>query len=80
MTVRQKPVPGFYYINLTGQLIKVRALLYVQGLVRRVVIEYLDGSVIKLALEEWDWLDLARYTDWLERNRPVLEREREYER
>lgn len=79
MTVRQKPVPGFYYINLTGQLIKVRALLYVDGRVRRVVLEYLDGSVIKLALEEWDWLDLARYTDWLERNRPLLEREREYE-
>ena len=52
MTVRQKPVPGFYYINLTGQLIKVRALLYVEGAVRRVILEYLDGSVIKLALEE----------------------------
>ncbi len=80
MTVRQKPVPGFYYINVTGQLIKVRALLYVQGSVRRVVIEYLDGSVIKLALDEWDWLDLARYTDWLERNRPALSCEREHER
>lgn len=74
MTVRQKPVPGFYYINLTGQLIKVRALLYVGGAVRRVVVEYLDGSVLKLALEEWDWLDLARYTDWLERNRSLVER------
>ncbi len=80
MTVRQKPVPGFYYINVTGQLIKVRALLYAQGCVRRVVIEYLDGSVINLALEEWDWLDLARYTDWLERNRPALSCERESER
>lgn len=80
MTVRQKPVPGFYYINVTGQLIKVRALLYVQGIVRRVVLEYLDGSVIKLALQEWDWLDLARYTDWLERNRPLMDREREHER
>ncbi len=80
MTVRQKPVPGFYYINVTGQLIKVRALLYVQGMVRRVVIEYLDGSVIKLALDEWDWMDLARYTDWLERNRPAVSCEREHER
>ena len=79
MTVRQKPVPGFYYINLTGQLIKVRALLYVEGAVRRVILEYLDGSVVKLALEEWDWLGLARYTDWLERNRPAMGREREYE-
>lgn len=79
MAARQKPVPGFYYINLTGQLIKVRALLYVDGVVRRVVLEYLDGSVIKLALEEWDWLDLARYTDWLERNRPAAGCEREHE-
>lgn len=80
MAARQKPVPGFYYINMAGQLIKVRALLYVDGLVRRVVLEYLDGSVIKLALQEWDWLDLARYTDWLERNRPAAGRERESER
>lgn len=77
MTGRQRPVPGFYYINFSGQLLKVRALLYADGQVRRVVLEYLDGSVIHVAIEEWEWLDLARYTDWLERRRPHLDRERE---
>jgi len=77
MTVRQRPVPGFYYINFTGQLIKVRALLYAEGEVRRVVLEYLDGSVIHVPMQEWDWLDLARYTDWLDRRRPRLDLERE---
>lgn len=63
MAMSRKPVPGCYYINLTGQLIKVRALLYVQGTASRVLFEYLDGNRANVSLEEWDWLDLSCYRE-----------------
>ena len=65
MAVRQRPVPGLYYINLTGQLIKVRALVYSAGVLTRVVVEYLDGRRARLPLDEWNWLELDRYSDLL---------------
>jgi hypothetical protein len=72
-----KPVPGFYYVNVTGQLIKVKALLYVDGRLSRVIAEYLDGRVEYVAPADWDWLDLSCYNDWLDEHvtRPELERE-----
>jgi hypothetical protein len=66
MAVKQQPVPGYYYINLTGQLIKVKALLYADGQLSRVVVEYLDGKILNIRLDEWNWLDLSVYSEWLE--------------
>ncbi len=77
MAVKQEPVPGYYYINLTGQLIKVKALLYVEGGLQRVVVEYLDGKVLNIRLDEWNWLDLSVYSEWLETRR--VDTELEYE-
>ena len=64
MSIQQKPVPGRYYINLTGQMIKVRALLYFEGSLNKVVMEYLDGGVIHVDADEWDCLDLSMYNEW----------------
>lgn len=64
MSIQQEPIPGRYYINLTGQMIKVRALLYLNGLLTRVIIEYLDGNIIYVAADEWCWLDLSIYNEW----------------
>ena len=64
MSIQQKPVPGRYYINLTGQMIKVRALLYFEGSLNKVVMEYLDGGVIHVDAYEWDCLDLSMYNEW----------------
>lgn len=58
-------MPGYYYINVAGQLVKVKVLLYVAGKLARVIIEYLDGRVSNVAAAEWDWLDLACYNEWL---------------
>ncbi len=77
MAVKQKPVPGYYYINLTGQLIRVKALLYVDGNLARVVIEYMDGRTVKVSAEEWAWLDLSMYTEWLGRRKQEMELENE---
>ncbi len=63
MAVKQRPVPGFYYINLAGQLIKVRALVYSGGVLNRVVVEFLDGRRAHLPLDEWNWMELDRYSD-----------------
>ena len=64
MSIQQKPIPGRYYINLTGQMIKVRAILYFEGSLNKVVMEYLDGGVIHIDADEWDWLDLSMYNEW----------------
>ena len=77
MAVKQKPVPGYYYINLTGQLIRVKALLYVEGEMACVFIEYMDGRTIKVSAEEWSWLDLSMYTEWLGRRKQDMELENE---
>ncbi len=77
MAVKQEPVPGYYYINLTGQLIKVKALLYVTGRLARVVVEYLDGKMLNIRLDEWNWLDLSVYSAWLETRSTQVELEYE---
>lgn len=77
MAVKQEPVPGYYYINLTGQLIKVKALLYIEGGLARVVVEYLDGKILNIRLDEWNWLDLSVYSEWLETRN--VQKDLEYE-
>ena len=64
MSTQHEPIPGRYYINLTGQMIKVKALLYFDGLLSKIIIEYLDGNVIYVAANEWGWLALSIYNEW----------------
>ena len=64
MIKQQQPVPGNYYVNLTGQLIKVRYLLYSNAELSTIVLEYQDGCRLFVSLDEWDWLDLRPYSDW----------------
>jgi hypothetical protein len=77
VTIQQEPVPGNYYINLTGQLIRVKMILYSGLDASRVVIEYLDGRRIHIDIQEWDWLDLSVYPDWLNRQRDNIDLEYE---
>ncbi|HEC28794.1 MAG TPA: hypothetical protein ENI65_04305 [Gammaproteobacteria bacterium] len=69
MENQQKPVPGKYYVNLTGQLIKVRYLIYSHGEISLILLEYQDGHQISVDCQEWNWLDLKHYTDWFLDNR-----------
>lgn len=77
MSVKQRAVPGYYYINLTGQLIRVKALLYVNGALAMVMIEYMDGRTVKVSSEEWGLLDLSMYTEWLGKRKEDLDLENE---
>ncbi|NOY66493.1 MAG: hypothetical protein GXP13_03675 [Gammaproteobacteria bacterium] len=64
MSKKQLPVPGKYYINLTGQLIKVRCVLYSDSELAVVRLEYQDGHQLTVMIDEWNWLDLRPYADW----------------
>lgn len=65
MIARELPQAGCYYINLTGQLIKVKALLYTGEHLTRLALEYLDGKTVFISIQEWDWLDFVSYSEWL---------------
>lgn len=58
MSVKQKPVVGNWYMNMSGQLIKVWALGYSSGRLGKVVIEYLNGKRKILTIGDWWSMDL----------------------
>ncbi|HED38912.1 MAG TPA: hypothetical protein ENJ13_00610 [Chromatiales bacterium] len=58
MSIQQKPIVGSWYVNLTGQLLKVRAVSYRDSSLSKVVVEYLNGSRVIIDIEQWKLLDL----------------------
>ncbi len=53
-----KPEVGNWYMNVTGQLIKVWALAYHETRPCSVVIEYLNGEKRIVSIGDWNRLDL----------------------
>ena len=64
MTTLLTPVPGDYYINLSGQLIKVKYVLYSGSVISMVMLEYHDSHQFNVRMDEWIWLDLKPYSEW----------------
>jgi len=58
MSIQQKPIVGSWYVNLTGQLLKVWAVSYAGSAVSKVVIEYLNGTRMVVDITKWNLLDL----------------------
>lgn len=52
----QNPAVGTWFVNQTGQLMKVKLVMFTEERLQRVLIQYLDGST-KLIKEE-DWFNL----------------------
>lgn len=52
----QDPIVGAWFVNSTGQLIKVKLLMFSEQNLQRVLIQYLDGTT-KLINED-DWFNL----------------------
>ncbi|MBI5450879.1 MAG: hypothetical protein HY940_05925 [Gammaproteobacteria bacterium] len=61
MAIQQQPFVGNWYVNLTGQLIKVVAVGYADGWISKVVIEHINGKRQILGIDTWGLLDLEMH-------------------
>jgi hypothetical protein len=66
MYLQQKPIPGYWYSNLSGQLLQVRALVYTSGERRRIVLEDIHGKRDHVDAEGWNALDLVLHSPVVE--------------
>jgi hypothetical protein len=68
MFLQQKPIPGYWYSNQSGQLIQVRAIVFSGGRGNRIVIEDISGKRQSLDVASWRDMDLVLHS-------PVSDRE-----
>jgi hypothetical protein len=61
MFTNNTPVVGNWYVNRTGQLIKVKLLEMLQGVPVKAMIEYLDGTTKVIDMQAWSCLELNRH-------------------
>lgn len=61
MLTSNVPVVGNWYVNRSGQLIKVKLLETVQGVPLKAMIEYLDGTTKIIDMQAWSCLELNRH-------------------
>jgi hypothetical protein len=52
------PVPGYWYINTSGKLIRVRLIGYVGLKACTVIIQYIDGLIRTIDIDDWHGLDI----------------------
>jgi hypothetical protein len=53
-----QPIPGYWYINRTGKLMKVRMVGYAGENMYSVLIEYPEGTRRSISIRDWQCLDL----------------------
>jgi len=57
----QDPTVGTWFVNLTGQLIKVKLVMFDEAQLHRVLIQYLDGTTKLINREDWLCLKLNKH-------------------
>jgi hypothetical protein len=62
MLLQQKPIPGYWYSNFSGQLIQVRAIVYLSGQRRRIVLEDISGKRESIDVDSWLGMDLVLHS------------------
>jgi|GEM_PF-723289 len=62
MLLQQKPIPGYWYSNFSGQLIQVRAIVYLAGQRRRIVLEDIGGKRESIDIDSWHGMDLVLHS------------------
>jgi hypothetical protein len=62
MFLQQKPIPGYWYSNFSGQLIQVRALVYSLGERSLIVLEDINGKRETVDIESWHGMDLVLHS------------------
>ena len=59
----QDPTVGAWFVNLTGQLIKVKLIMFDNDELTRILIQYLDGSTKLINKDDWFCLKLNKHID-----------------
>lgn len=57
----QDPTVGSWFVNLTGQLIKVKLVIFNKDKLQRVLIQYLDGNTKLINHDDWSYLKLNKH-------------------
>lgn len=57
----QDPTVGSWFVNLTGQLIRVKLVIFSKDKRHRVLIQYLDGSTKLIKHDDWVCLKLNKH-------------------
>ena len=61
MFCTHEPVVGTWFVNLTGQLLKVKLLSFNEDKLESVLIQYLDGSTKLINEKDWFCLKLNKH-------------------
>jgi hypothetical protein len=70
MFLQQNPIPGYWYSNLAGQLIQVRAIVFTAGQRSRIILEDISGKRQSVDLVNWRSMDMVLHS-------PVADRQRD---
>ena len=62
MFLQQKPIPGYWYSNLAGQLIQVRAIVFAAGQRSRIILEDISGRRQSVDLASWRGMDMVLHS------------------
>jgi len=74
MFLHQKPLPGYWYSNLSSQLIQVRAILYASGKCNRIMLEDINGSREIVDVDSWAGMGLMLHSQAAEQQRATRDR------
>jgi hypothetical protein len=69
MFLQQKPIPGYWYSNLAGQLIQVRAIVFSSGRHTRIVLEDISGKRQSVDMAGWRSMDMVLHSPVLDPRR-----------
>ena len=75
MFLQQKPIPGYWYSNFSDQLIQVRAIVYLAGMRKRIVLEDIGGKREFVDIESWHGMDLVLHSPVIEQQEDEIARD-----
>ncbi len=76
MFLQQKPIPGYWYSNLAGQLIQVRAIVFTSGQRSRIILEDISGNRQSIDLAAWRNMDMVLHSPVIDRSHDDAGRDR----
>ena len=62
MLLQHKPIPGYWYSNYSGQLLQVRAVVFLDGKRSRIILEDINGKRESVDFESWHGMDLVLHS------------------